>query len=518
MDWAPFIWGAYVLGAFDAPPPLNTGGGFAFRGSSAKMELPYSNMQVQHWNPGATMPLVLPIQNFCNTDDERVYANIRVNARTCRRWLHQQPAHGRVAVIVGSGPSMKESVAEIERWREQQDADIFALNGAAKFLADKRVVVDYQVILDAREESAGLVDQRALQHLFCSQVHPQTLARGGADTILWHLAYEKTEEQFQDDEIDEDYEPTGYKVWNVPGPYTQIGGGITVGISALFVAYALGYRTFRLYGYDSSAAEDKTTHAFRQPMNDGEPMCWTKFNRKDYLASFTMKLQAEHFPQQAGYLQALGCAITVHGTGLLPDIWNSAGISEVEKYRQVWEEPAYRNHSPGEEHAAEFVQMCEVRPYHKVLDLGCGTGRGGAKIFALADCNVTLLDFAVNCLDKPIQKLLGIWQSIGRFRFIEADLTQPIPAQGDYGFCCDVLEHIPPADVDKVIRNCLAAAPTVYFNISTVPDEMGQLITQRLHLSVHPFEWWKETFKRLGYAVRFAEERVGAAVFLVSVP
>jgi SAM-dependent methyltransferase len=333
-----------------------------------------------------------------------------------------------------------------------------------------------------------------------------------ADTpTLWHLAYEKTEEQFQDEH------PDGYKVWNVPGEFTLTGGGITVGISALFVAYALGYRTFHLYGYDSSAAEDKTTHAFRQPMNDGEPMCWTKFNRKDYLTSFTMKLQAEHFPKQAGYLQALGCAITVLGTGLLPDIWNSAGISEQEKYLQVWEEPAYRNHSPGEEHAAEFVQMAEVRPYHKVLDLGCGTGRGGLKINLLTGCDVTLLDFAENCLDADIVQKYQASGS-GGMRFWEADLTQPISASGDYGFCCDVLEHIPPADVDKVIRNCLAAAPTVYFNISTVPDEMGQLITQRLHLSVHPFEWWKETFKRLGYAVRFAEERVGAAVFLVSVP
>jgi hypothetical protein len=466
------------------------------------MDLPYSNMQVQHWNPGATIPLVLPIQNFSNTDDEHIYANIRANSRACRNWLAQKPEHDGVAVLVGSGPSMREQLLEIRRHAED-GATIFALNGAAAWLHEHRIVPDFQVILDAREESAQLVSEAARAHLFSSQVHPSTLARG-KNVILWHPAYEKLEEQFQDEDAE------GFKIWNTPGPYSMVGGGITVGISALFVAYALGYRTIHCYGYDSSADAKSRTHAFRQPMNDGEPMCWTRFNRKDYLASFTMKLQAEKFPEQAGLLQALGCDIQVHGSGLLPDIWNSAGITEAEKYRQVWDEPAYRAHSPGEEHAAEFVEMCEIRPWHRVLDLGCGTGRGGDRIRHLSQATVVFVDFAENCLDPQVRV----------DRFVCADLSHPIPAVGDYdyGFCSDVLEHLPPAQVDAVIRNCLKAAPTCYFAISTVPDEMGQLITQRLHLSVHPLGWWKDTFRRLGYAVRFCEERPGVAIILASVP
>jgi hypothetical protein len=131
------------------------------------------------------------------------------------------------------------------------------------------------------------------------------------------------------------------------------------------------------------------------------------------------------------------------------------------------------------------------------------------------DCNVTAIDFAANCLDDTV---LARAKHIEGFRFIEADLTHPIPVQGDYGFCCDVLEHLPPSQVDRVIRNCLTAAPTCFFQVSTVPDQMGQLITRRLHLSVHPYPWWKDTFKRLGYAVRFSADRGAVGVFLVSIP
>jgi hypothetical protein len=457
------------------------------------MDLPFSNMQIQHWNPGATMPLTLPIKNFCNTDDAHIHANIKANSAYCRDWVQTQAAHTRVAVICGAGPSLKDCVEDIAGW-QANGADIFALNGTAAYLWGEEIDPDFQVILDARPESVDLIGP-AREHLFCAQVHPSLFERQTAR--LWQINYADIEADFAD-------------VGSPPGPYAVIGGGgISVGNAAVCLAYALGYRTFHLYGYDSSANAERQTHAFRQTMNDGEPMCWTRFNGKDYLTSFTMKLQAEKFHETAFALEHLGCKIHVHGSGLLPDIYNAPPMPEVEKYRLLWgSDPSYRLQSPGEEAAAEFVERAEIKRYDHVLDLGCGTGRGGDKIRHLTGCNLTFVDFTSNCLDPDIQV----------DRFVEADLASWIPVKGTVGFCCDVLEHIPPHQVETVIRNCMAAVPTCYFQIATLPDAHGELIGQRLHLSVHPYAWWKAVFRDLGYAVLFSEERPIGAVFLVTIP
>jgi len=60
--------------------------------------------------------------------------------------------------------------------------------------------------------------------------------------------------------------------------------------------------------------------------------------------------------------------------------------------------------------------------------------------------------------------------------------------------------------VDLVITNIMEAASNVVFQISLVPDVCGALIGQDLHLSVHPAEWWRDTFIRLGHSVELVEE------------
>jgi hypothetical protein len=57
--------------------------------------------------------------------------------------------------------------------------------------------------------------------------------------------------------------------------------------------------------------------------------------------------------------------------------------------------------------------------------------------------------------------------------FVEHDLTKPLDLRATYGFCTDVLEHIPTEDVDKVLDNCLSACQNVFFQIATVDDVMG---------------------------------------------
>jgi hypothetical protein len=60
--------------------------------------------------------------------------------------------------------------------------------------------------------------------------------------------------------------------------------------------------------------------------------------------------------------------------------------------------------------------------------------------------------------------------------FLEWDLSLPCPLRAPYGYCCDVMEHIPPDQVDAVLSNIKDSAETVVFRIEYEPDVMGKLI------------------------------------------
>ena len=100
--------------------------------------------------------------------------------------------------------------------------------------------------------------------------------------------------------------------------------------------------------------------------------------------------------------------------------------------------------------------------------------------------------------------------------FIQHDLTKPVPVKADYGYCTDVMEHIEPENVDKVLTNIMSAVNDCFFQISTVPDVMGALIGQDLHLTVKPLEWWEQKFISLGFAVLWRRKIEAAALFFVT--
>ena len=447
------------------------------------MQLPYSNLQLKHQNPGAMNPLILPIHVVCNTSDEALFDNIRTNSRRHGEWLKASPAHERVAVLCGSGPSLAQSIPAI-KWRQEQGATVFAMNGAAKFLDSHGIRADYQVIIDAREETATLVGP-AKEHLFASQVHPACFERM-PNAKVWHL---------QITDID-DYLP------EYDDDFVMIGGAASVGNTSTCLAYAMGYRSLQIYGYDSSHKDGKG-HAFHQKMNDGDPCAIVNFCGKEYLTSLTMKLQAEKFQDTARDLKMLGVHIEVHGEGLLPDMFNAPRelLTEQQKYERMWAYKSYRNLAPGEECVPIFAQRMPWQG--SVIDFGCGTGRASVKLKALG-YDVLLVDFADNCRDYEAMVL----------PFVKHDLTEPLAHFADMGICTDVMEHLPTDKVATVLANIMASVKTVFLQISTAPDSLGALINQELHLTVKPHAWWLNVLGDHG-TVKWHEEQPVSSMFIL---
>jgi hypothetical protein len=237
-----------------------------------------------------------------NSPKEKVFENVAINSKRRVPWVKEMPAHEGHAVLVGGGPSAADSLDDIRR-RVAQGQDIFALNGVAAWLNQYGIMPKYQVLLDSRPQNRRFVRPIAAeQFLIASQCDPVIFdILANEDVTLFHHAEEGIEEQFE-------------------GNSVLIGGGITVGLTSMALVYALGYRQLHLYGYDSSDREGES-HAYAQTEagseNDRREI-WV--GRKMFVASPAMYAQAQAFPQFAQLLADMGCTITVHGSGLLPEV------------------------------------------------------------------------------------------------------------------------------------------------------------------------------------------------------
>lgn len=450
--------------------------------------MPANIFQMEYQNPHASMPMQIPVLVLPNTPEEVADENIRRNSALPLEWLYVAQPHERLAIMCGSGPSLEDHVWAIRELRMASGADVFAVNAASAFLAP--TTIDYQVIVDAKEETAELVDQRARHHLISSQVHPRTIKAANNPT-LFHLANVGIEDLMPPERVE-------------AGGYTLVGGGVCGGITAMVVAYILGYRTFHFFGYDSCHRDDKS-HVVPQSMNELIPGIDVEWGEKTYHASMPMKIQAEAFPKFARLMEKEGCKIHVHGDGLLPAMWKEPPATEKQKYQLMWADKEYRAISFGEALVKTFMEV--AKPEGVVIDFGCGTGRAGREMLKRG-LNPLLVDFTDNCRDDDCLNM----------PFFQHDLTEPLLLSAPFGLCCDVMEHIPTDDVVTVITNIMRSAETVFFSISRGADKFGKRIGQKLHMTVRHHSWWADVFHGLGFTISWEQENKRASCFLITQP
>jgi SAM-dependent methyltransferase len=196
-------------------------------------------------------------------------------------------------------------------------------------------------------------------------------------------------------------------------------------------------------------------------------------------------------------------------------IMANSPTSEELKYNKCWDLPAYRNYAPGEHLVDMFLEAVgEVEEGTTIIDYGCGTGRASKKLYE-AGFDVTMLDFADNCLDDDIREL-----SVDnpRLRFVKHDLTKKCDFESDYGFCTDMMEHVPTEDVNTVLSNILLASKFVFFQISTQHDGFGSHpnIDDDLHLTVENYFEWLARFLNQSVVVIRSEDRPNSVIFYVT--
>jgi hypothetical protein len=182
------------------------------------------------------------IQSIPAWDESARFENIRNNcARTDKRLQDGVEPHGRTAVLVCYGPSLKET------WRvaASTDGDLFTVSGAHGFMIDHGAVPYAQIDCDPRPHKAAQfgTPNKSVRYWLGSCVHPDYLDRlEGHDISLWHL---------------HNGADAADNVWSIePEAWLCVGGG-SVGLRSISLLYALGYRHFEIHGMDCSNADGK---------------------------------------------------------------------------------------------------------------------------------------------------------------------------------------------------------------------------------------------------------------------
>lgn len=175
--------------------------------------------------------------------------------------------------------------------------------------------------------------------------------------------------------------------------------------------------------------------------------------------------------------------------------------TEADKYREMYRHAGYKA-NPGAPHEArDYLDRWGLKPGDSIIDFGSGPGFA-SNYFHEQGLRVIAIDIAPNAMRDEF---------LGRFPLIvSAFWDLPAKLDADWGFCTDVMEHIPPDRLDEVLGVISSSVRNaVLFNISLRFDGCGAVINQILHLSVHSRQWWEAKLLQFWSKCEFVRGKEG---------
>ena len=209
-----------------------------------------------------------------------------------------------VCSIVGSGPSVTDTYQDLR-------GHVLAINSAHGFLIDRKITPHMAMFWDASPLVAEFaVPNPDTVYLVASRCHPYVFDRlSGCRVIVWFASGDPgIKELLQKRLINE--------------PMIL---GVSAGVTrAMFLMYALGYRTLHVYGADSSYSGDKT-HVQGSLAKEGDLKVWLdpEGRGKAWRTTPEMMIQTREHRKIVPMFKRLGASIEVHGSGMLPEVHRS---------------------------------------------------------------------------------------------------------------------------------------------------------------------------------------------------
>lgn len=183
-----------------------------------------------------------------------------------------------------------------------------ACNSAIGWLDDRGLRVHSAMMFDADPVLCAFARRiEGCKYYLASRCDPSLFEKlEGMDIVVWHA--------MGDDGLVEMLEEKPLPA-HKHGPC--ILGGSAAVTRAVYLARAIGYTDIHLHGADSSFEDDTHVNGSVVPEDTIEVVALGK----TYKTTRWMAAQAQEFQLLCKPVEATGCKITVHGDGLLPDIW-----------------------------------------------------------------------------------------------------------------------------------------------------------------------------------------------------
>ena len=235
--------------------------------------------------------------------DQR-WENIRSNTpRISKRPPYTDTPHDRRAVIVNFGPSLKDTWSGIAGERKYFQCDVVTNSGAHDFLVQRKIIPDYHVECDPRPHKLKLLSSpnNQTKYYIASVCVPEMFDKfDGFDVTLWHCDGGKETEQ----------------IWaELEKDAVLVGGGSCIGLRAITLFYALGYRKFSIYGMDCSFSDDGEEQWAGSHSGKVKEVHRVKCGNRIFNTAPVMTIYAQEFLDTVDRLS--DCEFWMHGDGLL---------------------------------------------------------------------------------------------------------------------------------------------------------------------------------------------------------
>lgn len=419
---------------------------------------------------------ILQLEMRVNVTDSQLLSNLRNTKKLGLPQVQVMVDNKKTLAICGSGPSLRNTHGLIPK-----DAEILALNGAYKYLCQQGRIPEYFAMLDSREVNSNFLEicNPETTFLIASQCHPKIFDCLRNNLVgVFHLNTPTTKSVFEDEDL-------------------YVGGGGTIGITAMALAIALGYRSIILYGMDSSYEGD-VRHVQHQPQNDKEEVVEVWVQDRKYFTSMAMADQVMNFfPFHKAIRQLYpDIVIDIIGEGLFYDfvVTNNNPTDrdrELAKYQSVYNEESY---GMTLERAKGLFDLLSKIP-HKTsyLDVSCGRGES---LRMARD-----LGFGIVSGTETVDSLISEEKNVGYG--ILPNLSIP-----DKSYDCvsliEVIEHLVPDDIVPALQELTRIARHhILISAAVYEHWLGGVNLHPSAQSVGSWEYifrsvWGDKFYRVG--------------------